>query len=223
METLPCDGCSAPCCREYTIYLDGSDAYRIARTLKLPIEDFADLEVQSEPDERWAIRLDASALRYRMHLRQVPDPDPKYAGRCLFLVSVGERGRCGIYGLRPSTCAAYPTSFSGGLVGLGDGGQYCPPDSWQLGSLDVPAFRLWHRRERQGALVFRSLVDAWNVRVDATPAPHPRLFYRFIFSAYQEMESRAPQLLDDFPADAPPAEAIAGSVREIVTAMGWPH
>jgi Fe-S-cluster containining protein len=226
METLPCDGCAAPCCREYTIYLDGGDAYRIARTLKVPISDFVDLEPAREPpehrDERWAIRLDGSSLRYRMHLRRVADSFPGHSRRCLFLVTVGERGRCGIYSSRPSACAAYPTSFAGGLIGLGGGGQYCPPDAWQLESLDVPAFRLWHRRQRQGAVVYRALVDAWNARVERPPSPpHPRLFYDFLFNAYDQLRASAPALLEDAPLDAPLADAIAGDVARAVSAMGW--
>jgi Fe-S-cluster containining protein len=220
METLPCDGCSAPCCREPTVYLDGGDAYRIARTLKVPIADFVELEPSRESDERWAIRLDDSTLRYRMHLHRVADSFPGQPHRCLFLITIGERGRCGIYSVRPSLCAAYPTSFSGGLVGL-DGGDHCPPDSWQLESLDVPAFRLWHRRKRQGAVVYRAIVDGWNARVERGPAPHPRLYYEFLFNAYDQLRSGAPALLEDSPLDAPAADAVATDVARALAAMGW--
>jgi Fe-S-cluster containining protein len=213
MDMFPCDGCAAPCCRFYTIYLDGSDAYRISRTLKVPMADFLELQPSADPGPEWSIRLDDGTTRYRMHLKKVKDPDPEYSTRCMFLVTIGDRGRCGIYAMRPSLCAAYPTSYTHGLIGLADGGQYCPPDSWQMESLDVPVFRLWHRRKRQGKIVYGAVVDAWNARAENAP---PRLFYHFLFNAYQELETRAPELLGDAGLDGPAADRIAETVAELV-------
>ena len=197
----------------YTVYLDGGDAYRIARTLKLPMEHFVEL---SRHDEG-TIRLDDSASRYRLHLKKVADPDPRFPGRCPFLLSIGDRGRCGIYAIRPSVCGAYPTSFAGGLIGLGDGGEYCPPDSWHLESLDVPLFRLWPRKKRQGEVLHQLLIEAWNARVSRPQ--HPRRYFHYLFNAYQEVEVQAPKLLGEAPLDEPDRAQLQTIIEKVVAEL----
>lgn len=199
----PCDHCAAPCCRRYTVVLSGWDAFRIAATLKLPLREFCELRWTEQPDANYRILLSGRAEEgaeprfHRLVLRRVPDPDPQYEGRCVFLVSIGAVGRCGVFPVRPSACAIYPTTLRAGLLGADGGGRYCPPGAWQ-GGLDVPAFRLAHRRRARERLVWEALVDGWNQRVvHDRDAASDQVFYDFVMNAYGALGEAHPALLRD--------------------------
>lgn len=224
--TIPCDNCAADCCRKYLVNVNAYDVFRIAGSLRTPIADFAELRWLTEAERDYRILLDTSAREserrhHRITLRRVPDPDPAHDTRCVFLVTVGTRGRCGIYSLRPGVCATYPTSLDGGLIGLDGGGKYCPPGGWQLAGIDVPAFRLQHRGRKRHDLVHDALVDAWNARIlAASEAWSEQYFFHYVLNAYRDLETRMPSLFDD-EAPAPAAIEIAHAVSESLRAIGW--
>ncbi len=218
----PCDGCISGCCRGYHVVLTGGDAFRIARGLALPPNDFCELRWLGEEQGRYRILLNglpgAEPRYYRLALRRLPGDHPRYEKRCNFLLTVGERGRCGIYDLRPAVCRTYPTGLGDdGAVHLEAGGQYCP-EPWSLERIDVPAFRLRHQhRDRQIAL-WDALVDGWNARLraDAEAVGHS-VFYRFLLDAYTDIAARAPSLLaaDEPFAPVDVAAAAAAALRAI--------
>ena len=202
MET-PCDACAAPCCRSYHIVITLYDAYRIANTLKIPVGDFAELRWVDEPREDYRIVVNgqdgADVRLHRLSLKKVPDSDPKYEKRCVFLVTVGERGRCGVYGVRPDACRVYPTVYTAGLVSLGStSGKYCPPGAWQAAGFDDARFRLAHLHRHRQKLLHHLLVEAWNERIlhDQESVEHD-LFFAFVQNVYRELVARRPALFDE--------------------------
>src|SRR5258706_66239 len=93
-------------------------------------------------------------------------------------------------------CRFYDVFLSGydaGLIGLSDGGKYCPPDAWHLEGIDVPLHRTWHHHRDRQRILYDALVDGWNARLVAErEGVHHGLFYHFLFNAYRELERRDP-------------------------------
>lgn len=226
MNTSPCDGCISGCCRNYHLVVSGYDVFRIATTLKLPTEDFAELRWLDRPEGDYQIRLsaapDAEERHHRLVLRRVPDGPEGGAGqRCSFLLTVGSRGRCGIYGIRPGVCRTYPSSFADGLIGVSAGGKYCPPGAWQVEAIDVPLFRLNHRRRARQSVIHAALVAAWNRRiVDGQLTETERYFFHYLLSVYHDLAKRDPSLFDESDADRSP-EDLERTVAETVRTLGW--
>lgn len=222
----PCDHCAAPCCRHYTVVLSGLDAYRMAVALKVPPEDFCELRWTEKNEGHYQILLsgaaDAPRRYHRLVLRKVPDPDPRYEGRCVFLFSVGERGRCGAYDVRPASCALYPTSHRAGVIGLDGGTQYCPPGAWQISGLDVPLLRLQHQHRDLQRTLWDAVVRGWNERLlqDGLTADD-RQFYAFVMNVYRALGERAPALLSDGEAPAAEAQGALALLDRALRELGW--
>ena len=215
----PCDDCVAGCCREYYILPSGHDVVRIAETLALPLASFVTL--RSRPQETGAFRIlihDAQGqpLYHRMELGKIAEAGEGYSARCVFLLTVAGRGRCGIYGVRPALCAAYPTSIREGALTLAGAHPYCPKGAWRLGDLDVPAHRLTHRVIDIQTIIFGAVIDAWNqhVQVQTTPtAQQASAFFAFLLRAYNLLRAQEPALFAD--ADCP---IDPGDLPHLITA-----
>lgn len=221
----PCDNCAAPCCRNYNVVITLVDAFRIATTLKMPITEVAEMRYIDEPDGEYKIKLSGNAEGeprfHRIVLRKGVDPDPQYTGRCIFLVTVGDRGRCGIYGMRPWVCSTYPTSYDDGFVGLNAGGKYCPPNGWHLETIDVANFRARHYKRAKQKLMHDLLVTAWNQRlVDENKNSSVTEFFAFCTTACAEIEQMVPgsTSLDEHVGTS---IDVAEAVEEAAERLGW--
>lgn len=221
----PCDNCASPCCRNYNVVITLVDAYRIATTLRMPITEIAEMRYIDEPDGEYRIKLSGNAEAeprfHRVVLRKAVDPDPQYTGRCIFLLSVGDRGRCGIYGMRPFVCSTYPTSYDDGFIGLNAGGKYCPPNSWHLEQIDVAMFRSRQSKRSKQKQMHDLLVTAWNNRLaDEKRESSVTEFFAYCTTACGELERLVPgsTALDDTigtDIDVPTA------VEEAIERFGW--
>lgn len=195
--SVPCAGCAAPCCRNYVVGLWAYDVYRIATRLALPMADFCTLVWRDAADADHQIVLDAAALPrryYALTLAKVPDPDPQRQKRCVFLVSIGGRGRCGAYAARPQVCRLYPTTELHGVISASGGGLYCPPGSWQIADLNLDRARVTWREQRAQRALHDALVAAWNRLLQATPRPRSeREFLDFLAAALRRLEEQDPE------------------------------
>jgi Fe-S-cluster containining protein len=220
----PCDACAAPCCRTREVVLDGYDAYRIANTLKLPLGDFVELRFLERPTAQYRILLsgarDAEARFYSMVLRKLPDPDPNYKYRCLFLVSVGARGRCGVHPVRPAPCALFPTVLHKGLVHIDGDKGLCPDGAWRVDGIDVPLMRARHLESRRHASLYDAVVAGWNERVRFDREGfRAGDWFHYLHNVYRELEWREPSLLGD--GGGVSAGDSERAVDEILRALGW--
>ena len=223
----PCDACAAPCCRNYHIIITLFDAYRIANTLKMPVTTFAELRWWEGPEEDYNIILsgapDAAAQYYRLSLKKVPDPDPKYEKRCIFLVTVGDRGRCGVYGVRPDACRVYPTSYNNGVINIfATGGKYCPPGAWRIEDIDADYFRGGHLHRLRQKLIHNFLVDGWNERLlfDREEGSQ-ELFFAFVQNSFRELERRAPEVFQELPGLPPARDEMFALVDGVLRDIGF--
>lgn len=225
--TSPCDACLSGCCRGFNLVIQGFDAWRIGRDLKLPLGDFAELRWTDKPVEGVPLSLDPAHRdrAYRLLLKRVPDVLGGFTVRCVFLVTVGTRGRCGIYGSRPSMCRTYPTSFTGGLLAASSG-RFCPPGAWSLESLDGPHFRAQQLFRQRFVAVDDRLALAWNARVvPAGVRRSPEEYLRFLSLAFSELERRRPEwLVEPGPGEPerPEAGELAAGMDRVLGDLGWP-
>jgi Fe-S-cluster containining protein len=226
--TVPCESCIAGCCRGFALVIEGFDAYRIGRGLGLPLIDFLSLRWMEEPDEDHCVildgRPDAEKRFHRLMLQRIPDTNGEHTQRCMFLVTVGARARCGIYEHRPIMCRTYPTWLKDGIIGT-SGGKFCPPNVWTVESLDVPKFRARHQFRARQRVIYVHLVEAWNARVHALQEKRTAAdFFRYLFSCYGELERRQPAWLVELEPgelDLVPPPALQATLNELLRDLGW--
>src|SRR5262249_29915466 len=139
----PCDDCVAGCCREPHLLPTVVDVHRIARALRLPPSVFATLRARDGDGPGFPIHLTPAPPReaLRLELKKVPDEAGGYSRRCIFLLTLDGRGRCGVYGVRPVDCARYPVFVERDVVSLPRRLPLCPPGGWTLAIVDGGAAR----------------------------------------------------------------------------------
>lgn len=125
-----CKNCHAGCCRRYNPYLWGSDIIRISEVLGVDINFFTFAHKVSEEEakelkdkEPVFIFTDGGTENHFVLILKFNE-SKMYPGisKCMFLQEwnaealqseelTGIIGRCGIYGIRPVNCRAWPASY----------------------------------------------------------------------------------------------------------------
>ena len=205
----PCDGCIAGCCRETWLLPTGHDVFRIATTLRLPLADFLTLRPRDRAEGDFRIILPSiPGAFHRLEVRKIEEPSAGFARRCVFLLTVGERGRCGIYQVRPAQCSRYPLTFdqpsnepfNEGRAKLIKRLPYCPPDSWSLAMLDVEGERLRHRGHERNVLVHDRVIERWNERIATTnPGAGEQDFLDYLLASYERLSASGTALFAAMP------------------------
>jgi Fe-S-cluster containining protein len=192
--------------------IHGWDLYRIARDLQLPAESFAELQSADRPDPNYQWVLKAGEQRYHRIVLRKPD------GGCVFLLSNGGIGRCGIYASRPGACRAYPAIDDGAPLQLAKR-EHCPPGAWE--GLDDHRFRAHFSFGLRQRLIHDVLGDGWNERVlirRESRAPHE--LFGYLIDAYTSLERAVPRWFADDPIDLGEDE-----LRRVISAqleeLGW--
>jgi Fe-S-cluster containining protein len=220
----------APCCRDYYVAVDAWDVFRIARALHLGIGEIASLRWRDAADHEFRILLDGAAPAaertrfYSLSLGKVPDPGGpgEHGERCVFLLDIGGRGRCGIYAVRPSVCRCYPTGWREGVLTTDGGGRYCPPGAWNVEGIDLELFRdRWHEH-RLHRWIHQELVDGWNERLIADRAVREAdAFFAYLVRFYEVAVASEPSLFERRPLVGWPHARVAGMVDRTLRALGW--
>jgi Fe-S-cluster containining protein len=213
----PCDGCAADCCRRFDVVIQGWDAWRIARDLRLPLAAFLAVEAAPAPDLDHQLVLDGAAASHSYHRLALK----KSAGACVFLLSAGGVGRCGIYGSRPSACRAYPALSDrprGELLQLTKR-EYCPPGAWD--AIDRPLYAERFRFGLRQRWIHDVVGDGWNERVlRRRESRSVDDLLRFVTEVYDLLVARQPAWFAEAPL-AVDADEIRARVAELLTAIGW--
>jgi Fe-S-cluster containining protein len=228
--TSPCDACISGCCRGFNLVIEGFDAYRVARDVKLPLGDFVELRWSEKQEGDHRVILDATVpvteRRYhRLLLIRVPEPgNAEYPQRCIFLVTVGTRGRCGIYFSRPSMCRTYPSQINDGVVST-NGGKFCPKGAWNSEMLDLGLFRarqLFRMRQRA---IYDRIIDAWNGRVLAMHSKRaPSEYAQYLMNVYRGLEQQRPEwFVETQPGDPEQLtpDEIQAALDPVLAELGW--
>ena len=174
-----CDDCIAGCCREFHLLPSGHDVYRIYSSLRVPMGEIVSLRAREGCEAEFRIRLAPHAnTHYRMELKKLDERAGDWERRCVFLMTVGGRGRCGIYSVRPVECALYPFAGEPELVTLLPRRPFCPPGSWQS-TPSGPTQSALLRQKREERQIFDRVVDDWNAALTA-PASEQDFFDHLI-------------------------------------------
>ncbi|MGH2461830.1 MAG: YkgJ family cysteine cluster protein [Chloroflexota bacterium] len=179
------------CCYVATVIPTGRDVWRIARALDAPPRTFL-RAFESPTRRRDAFALDGSERRFRLALAKQPSRRRKAPAPCIFLMKTNAgQHRCGLGGLRPMSCRAFPSELSaGGIVGVN--GLGCTCRDWNLTDVDVDVERGLVETRLADADEYAEVVARWNDLVCAEPDGHAFDFpsyCAYLLAAYDEIDA----------------------------------
>lgn len=108
--------CHTNCCKEYTIFVNAHDVYRLATGLGLEPESF--LEIYGAKDFDLGIKVKEGLVDLALKQKD---------GSCTFLVGSGDVYRCTVNEFKPGVCKSYPfQTKNGNLIQMDS--KLCPVD-----------------------------------------------------------------------------------------------
>lgn len=140
--------CHTNCCKEYTIFVNAHDIYRLATGLGIEPESF--LEIYGAKDFDLGIQVKEGLVD--LALKQKDDS-------CTFLVGSGDVYRCTVNEFKPGVCKSYPFQTRDGNLAQMDS-KLCPVD-WdvvQFKSLMVPHLK----KDEAEWKFYDDLILEWN-------------------------------------------------------------
>ena len=122
--TLPCDTCDTNCCKEYLIFVNAHDIYRLSAGLGLDPMSF--LEIHGAKDFDLGINADEGLLDLALKQND---------GGCIFLEESKDIFRCTVNDIKPSVCKSYPFQMKNGKL-TQMGSKMCPVD-WNVEAFEM--------------------------------------------------------------------------------------
>jgi Fe-S-cluster containining protein len=111
---FPCNSCHTNCCKEYVIFVNAHDIYRLSVGLGMPPENF--LEIYGAKDYSLGIQVQEGLLDLALKQKD---------GACVFLEESKDIFRCTVNDFKPSVCKSYPFEMKDGkLIQMSD--KMCP-------------------------------------------------------------------------------------------------
>ncbi len=150
---FPCDTCDTNCCKEYTIFVNAHDIYRLSFGLGLNPMSF--LEIYGAKDYDLGICVEEGLLD--LALKQKDD-------HCIFLEESKDIFRCTVNDIKPSVCKSYPFQMKNGkLIQMST--KMCPTD-WDTGEFE--AMMTTHlKKDEDEWRFYHALVLEWNTKFSA--------------------------------------------------------
>ena len=147
---FPCISCHTNCCKEYVIFVNAHDIYRLSVGLGLNPGSF--LEIYGAKDYDLGIKVKEGLLD--LALKQ------KDSG-CMFLEESKDVFRCTVNDFKPSVCKSYPFQIKNGkLIQMSD--KMCPVD-WD--TKEFEAMMSTHLKKDEDEWKFYDeLVLEWNAK-----------------------------------------------------------
>lgn len=190
LNSAPCSSCHQACCRDYIVTVTGHDAWLLARTYRLAMEQFLVCCAAGEGGNDEYFRLDRSGRYHAIALgkRSIAGE----AGWCAFWMPFGNGdGRCGVYSSRPQVCRDYPFVLQDGAVGVRENAS-CPAGGWD--GRDLSPWTAGLLRFRFDRDVYRYCVRAWNAYVEACPdgvAFPVNVYFGYLTAVYDRLDEIA--------------------------------
>jgi Fe-S-cluster containining protein len=104
-DEFPCVSCETNCCKEYTIFVNAHDIYRLSQNLKKTPESF--LEIIGAKDYDLGIKVKEGLLDLALKQKD---------GGCIFLEESKDTFRCTVNDFKPSVCKSYPFQMRNGKL-----------------------------------------------------------------------------------------------------------
>ena len=147
-NAFPCDTCDTNCCKEYTIFVNAHDIYRLSIGLKKSPESF--LEIYGAKDYDLGIQVQEGLLD--LALKQKDEA-------CVFLEESKDIFRCTVNEIKPSVCKSYPFQLKNGkLIQMDD--KMCPVD-WDTTQFES-MMRTHLKKDQDEWQFYDKLVLEWN-------------------------------------------------------------
>ena len=145
---FPCISCHTNCCKEYTIFVNAHDVYRLANRLGVAPETF--LEIYGAKDFDLGIKVKEGLVDLALKQKN---------NTCIFLVESGEFFRCTVNDFKPGVCKSYPFQVQGGkLIQMEH--KLCPVD-WN--TTEFEKMMVAHLKKDEDEWKFyHDLVLEWN-------------------------------------------------------------
>ncbi|MGB9123989.1 MAG: YkgJ family cysteine cluster protein [Nitrosotalea sp.] len=146
----PCISCHTNCCKEYTIFVNAHDVYRLVKGLGVSPETFLDIYGAKDFD----IGIKVKEGLVDLALKQK-------SNSCTFLVESGEFFRCTVNDFKPGVCKSYPFQIQDGKLIQMDH-KLCPTD-WD--TREFEKMMISHLKKDEDEWKFyHDLVLEWNAK-----------------------------------------------------------
>ena len=147
---FPCISCHTNCCKEYVIFVNAHDIYRLSVGLGLPPENF--LEIYGAKDYDLGIKVKEGLLDLALKQKD---------GGCIFLEESKDIFRCAVNDFKPSVCKSYPFQMTNGkLIQMND--KMCPVE-WD--TKEFEAMMSTHlKKDKYEWKFYDKLVLEWNAK-----------------------------------------------------------
>jgi Fe-S-cluster containining protein len=190
----PCPDCDGRCCYYRGVPVTGYDAYTIASTLKIGMEQFLVFwPERKQTDEGFKLQRAGPTFTLglnKRHSRRKQKP-------CIFLIRLrGGTGRCGIYSLRPQVCQIFPAELRDGKVAWREKGLVCPKKTWNTENVNLAPWRASLLREELERAIHRAVVRRWNGLVESGPEEGYCIeqYFAYVMEAYKRLERAREQV-----------------------------
>ncbi len=149
-ESSPCNSCHTNCCKEYVIFVNAHDIYRLSVQLKLNPEQF--LEIYGAKDYDLGIKVDEGLLD--LALKQKNE-------QCMFLEESNDVFRCTVNDFKPSVCKSYPFQIKKGkLIQMTE--KMCPVE-WNTEEFET-MMSIHLKKDEEEWKFYDKLVLEWNAK-----------------------------------------------------------
>ena len=147
-KEFPCISCHTNCCKEYVIFVNAHDVYRLSTRLGLAPESF--LEIYGAKDYSLGIEVEEGLIDLALKQKN---------GACQFLKETGDVFRCTVNDFKPGVCKSYPFQMKNGkLIQMSD--IMCPVD-WDLVAFEKMMIPHLKQDEYEWKF-YDKLVKEWN-------------------------------------------------------------
>lgn len=145
---FPCVSCHTNCCKEYVIFVNAHDIYRLSVGLRISPDKF--LEIYGAKDYSLGIKVKEGLLDLALKQQN---------GGCEFLEETGDVFRCTVNDFKPGVCKSYPFQMKDGKLTQMDD-KMCPVD-WDASNFE--AMMSTHlKKDESEWKYYDDLVKEWN-------------------------------------------------------------
>jgi len=149
-KEYPCISCHTNCCKEYTIFVNAHDIYRLSINLGLEPERF--LEIYGAKDYSLGIKVNEGLVDLALKQKN---------GRCIFLEESQDVFRCTVNEFKPGVCKSYPFQMNNGKL-IQMSSKMCPVD-WDTAEFEkMMAIHL--KKDEDEWRFYDNLILEWNAK-----------------------------------------------------------
>lgn len=149
-DEYPCFSCHTNCCKEYTIFVNAHDVYRLTQGLGIAAERF--LEIYGAKDFDLGIKVKEGLVDLALKQRN---------NTCNFLIESEGLFRCTVNDFKPGICKSYPFQMEDGKL-IQMNGKLCPVE-WDTKEFEK-MMRIHLKKDEDEWKFYQDLILEWNAK-----------------------------------------------------------